>query len=112
MLVLHIVGEEFESCVVRWARDSGSAVPFGVVPSGVLLFEAMGRRSGRSADVLITEVLFFGVLVLDDLYADVPFIIVSFVCVIVDVPVAKVMVYRILWQVSSGAWSSSCRGGF
>ena len=68
---------------------------------------------GRSADVLITEILFSGVLVLDDLFADVMFVVVSFVyMLIVDVLVAKVVVNRILWRISSGAWSSSSCGGF
>ena len=112
----HIVGEKFESRVVCWTRDCGvgGVVSPGVEPeSGIFLVVARGRRSGRSADVLITEVLFSGVLVLNDLFADVTFIVVSFVHVtIIDVPVAKVMVYWVLWRVSSGPWSSSSCGGF
>ena len=72
----------------------------------------MGRRSVWSADVLITEVLFIVISFLDDLFAGVLFIVVSFVDVIVDVLVAKVMVNRNLRRASSGARSSSSRGGF
>ena len=57
--------------------------------------------------------MFLGVLVPKDLFADVTFIGASFVYVsIVDVLVAKVVVYRTLWQISPGAWSTSGYGGF
>ena len=50
--------------------------------------------------------MFSGVLVPEDLFADVTFSGVSFVDMsIVDVLVAKVVVDRILWQISSDAWS-------
>ena len=62
-----------------------------MVPSGVLLFGAMGRQSCRSAGALILELLFFGALFFDDLLADVSIVVVSFVFTIVDVSVAKVM---------------------
>ena len=81
--------------------------------SGVFLVVARRGRSGRSADVLITEVLFLGVSVLDDLFVDVTSFVVSFVYVSIrDVLVAKVVVYRTFWQISSGAWSISSWGGF
>ena len=113
-MVSHIVGEEFKSCVVRFARDSvvGGVAPLGVGSSGVLLFGAMGRRSCRSAGVLVLEVLFFGALVLDDVFADVSIVIVTFVFAVVDVAVAKVMESRVFWRLSSGARSSSGSGGF
>ena len=61
---------------------------------------------------MITKVVFSGVLVPKDLFADVTFTGVLFVDVsIVDVFVAKVVVYRTLWQISSDAWSSSAYGG-
>ena len=55
----------------------------------------MGRRSCRSAGVLVLKVLFFGALVL-----------------VVDISVAKVMKSRVFWRLSSGARSSSGCGGF
>ena len=114
MLVSHIVGEEFESCVVWCMRDSGvgSVAPLGMGSSGVLLFGAMGRRLCQSAGVLVLEVLFFGVLVFDDVFADVLIVVVSFVFAVVDVSVAKVMKSRVFWRLSSGARSSSGCGGF
>ena len=61
---------------------------------------------------MITEVVFSGVLVPEDLFADVTFTGVSFVDVsIIDVLVAKVVVDQTLWQISSDAWSSSAYGG-
>ena len=66
----------------------------------------------RFADVLITKVKSSGVLVFEDVFADVAFTGVSFVDVsIVDVLVAKVVVDRTLWQISLDAWSSSAYGG-
>ena len=114
MLVTHIVGEEFESCVVRFVRDSGvgGVAPLGVGSSGVLLFGAMGRRSCRSAGALVLEVLFFGALVLDNVFADVSMVVVTFVFAVVDVSVAKVMKSWVFWRLSSGTRSSSGCGGF
>ena len=113
MLVSHIVGEEFESCVVQFVRDSGIGVaPLGVGSSRVLLFFATGRPSCRSAGVLVLEVLFFGALVLDVMFADVSIVVVTFIFAVVDVSVAKVMKSRFFWRLSSGARSSSGCGGF
>ena len=116
LLTSHFVGENFKSCVVCWTRDcgvGGVVLPGVETESGVFLVVARRGRSGRSANVLITQVLFFGILVLYDLFADVTFMIVLFVYVsIVDVLVAKVVVYWTLWQTSSGAWSTSSCGGF
>ena len=113
-LAVSIVGKEFESYVVRFARYSGvsGVALLGVGSSGVLLFGATGRRTCRSAGVLVLEVLFFGVLVFDDVFADVLIVVVSFVFAVVDVSVAKVMKSRVFWRLSSGARSSSGCGGF
>ena len=109
MLVSHIVGEEFESCVVWCMRDSGvgSVAPLGMGSSGVLLFGAMGRRLCQSAGVLVLEVLFLGALVRDKVFADVSIVIVTYVIPVVDDVVAKVMESRVFWRLSSGACSSS-----
>ena len=111
---MHIVGEEFESCVVRFVRDPGvgGVAPLGVGSSGVLLCFAMGRRPCRSAGVLVLEVLFSGALVLDVVFADVSIVVVTFIVTVVDVSVAKVMESRVFWRLSSGARSSSGCGGF
>ena len=79
---------------------------------GVLLFGARRRRSCRSAGILVLEVLFFGALVLDDVFADVLIVVVTFVFAVVDVSVAKVMKPRVFLRLSSGARSSLGHGGF
>ena len=70
-----IVGKEFESYVVRFARHSGVG---GVVPL-------------RFAGVFVLEVPFLDVLVPDDVFADVSIVIVAYVIAVVDTAVAKVM---------------------
>ena len=106
----------FESGVVGWTRDCGvgGVVSPGVkTESGVFLVVARRGQSSRSADVLITKVVFLGVSVIGDLFVYVTFIGVSFIYVtIVDVLVAKVVVYWTLRQTSSGLWSTSSCGGF
>ena len=74
-LAVSIVGKEFESCVVRFERFSGVG---GVVP---LWF----------AGVFVLKVSFLGVLVLDDVLADVLTVVVAYVIAVVDTAVVKVM---------------------
>ena len=61
---------------------------------------------------MVLEVLFFGALVLDDVFADVSIVVVTFIFAAVDVSVAKVMESRVFWWLSSGARFSSGSGGF
>ena len=56
-------------------------------------------------------VLFLGLLVLDDVFADVPIVVVTYVIAVVDTVVAKFMESRVLCRLSS-ARSSLGGGGF
>ena len=67
-----IVGKEFKSYVVRFARYSGVG---GVVPL-------------RFAGVFVLKVPFLDVLVPDDVFADVSIVIVAYVIAVVDTAVA------------------------
>ena len=55
---------------------------------------------------LVLKVLFFGALILDDVFADVLIVVLTFIFAAVDVLVAKVMEFRVFWRLSSGARSS------